>query len=125
MSQSKILIVDDEMEFATTLAERLQLRDFETVAVSGGEEAMALLHTGWLADVVLLDLKMPGLDGLAILDLIKQHDQTIEVIMITGHGATASAIAGMHRGLFDYLMKPVDIGKLLDTIGLAVQKKRG
>jgi DNA-binding NtrC family response regulator len=86
---------------------------------------MAQLQSGWLPDVVLLGLKMPGLDGLASLDLIKQHDPAIEVIMVTGHGATASAIAGMQRGLFDYLMKPVDIGKLMDTIVLAVRKKRG
>ncbi len=125
MSRNRILIVDDEMEFANTLAERLQLRDFETIAISGGEEVIPLLQGGWLPDVVLLDLKMPGQDGLAILDLIKQHDQSIEVVMITGHGATASAIAGMQRGLFDYLMKPVDIGKLVDTISLALRKKRG
>lgn len=123
MDKLKILIVDDEMEFASTLAERLILRDFEAVAVSGAEEMMPLLHKGWTPDVALVDLKMPGLDGLAVLEMIKRHDPSIEVIIITGHGSTASAIAGMQRGLFDYLMKPVDIEELTARIRDAVQEK--
>ncbi|MDF1592635.1 MAG: response regulator [Desulfobacterales bacterium] len=69
-----------------------------------------LFQTGWTPEVIILDLKMPGVDGLATLAMIKQHDPAIEVIMLTGHGSTASGIGGMRRGLFDYLMKPVDIG---------------
>lgn len=124
MPQPKILIIDDEMEFASTLAERLTLRDFATKAIGSGEEAMTLLHHGWGPDVVLLDLKMPGLDGLAALDMIKKFDPTIEVIILTGHGSTASGIAGMQRGLFDYLMKPIDIGELVLKIEEAVQKRQ-
>lgn len=123
MDKHKILIVDDEMEFAETLAERLNLRNFEARAVGGAEEAQAMIGADWQPDVVLLDLKMPGIDGLAALDMIKTRDQAIEVIMLTGHGSTASGIIGMQRGLFDYLMKPVDIGDLVEKINQAVQKK--
>jgi len=69
---------------------------------------VAALAAGWRPDVVLLDLMMPGVDGLA-LNLIKQHDPEIQVIILTGHGSTESGIIGMQRGLFDFIMKPVDI----------------
>lgn len=123
MDKRNILIIDDEMEFAETLAERLNLRNFEAKAVGGAEEALEVIRSGWRPAVVLLDLKMPGLDGLETLGLIKAQDQSIEVIMITGHGSTASGIIGMQHGLFDYLMKPVDIGDLVEKINQAAQKE--
>jgi len=116
MAEVKILVVDDESDFATTLSERLELRGFAAKAVSGAEEAMALLASGWRPNVVLLDLMMPGIDGLAALDLFKRHDPKLQVIILTGHGSTESGILGMKRGLFDYLMKPVDIGELVEKI---------
>jgi DNA-binding response OmpR family regulator len=119
MTARRILIVDDELDFGSTLAERLELRGFVAKAVGGAEEAVAALASGWRPDVVLLDLMMPGVDGLATLDLIKQHDPRIEVIILTGHGSTESGIIGMRRGLFDYLMKPVDIGELIARINEA------
>jgi DNA-binding NtrC family response regulator len=119
MDTIKILIVDDEMEFGSTLAERLELRGFAAKAVSCAEEALAVLASDWLPQVVLLDLMMPGIDGLATLDLIKKHDPRIQVIILTGHGSTESGIIGMQRGLFDYLMKPVDIGELVSKINEA------
>ena len=119
MSAHRILIIDDELDFGTTLAERLELRGFAAKAVGGAEEAMAVLTADWRPDVVLLDLMMPGVDGLATLDLIKQHDPKIQVIILTGHGSTESGIIGMQRGLFDYLMKPVDIGELITRINEA------
>lgn len=124
MDNTKVLIIDDEMEFASTLAERLDLRDFDSKAVEGAEEAQALFRTRWIPDVVILDLKMPGMDGLATLGMIKQQDPAIEVIMLTGHGSTASGIEGMRRGLFDYLMKPVDIGDLTARITEAAAKRK-
>jgi DNA-binding NtrC family response regulator len=120
----QVMIIDDEMDFACTLAERLRLRDFDARAVSGAEEAIARIHEGWKPDVVLLDLKMPGIDGLAALALLKQEDAAVEAILLTGHGSTAAAIEGMQRGLFDYLMKPVDIGELVEKIGEAAAKRR-
>jgi DNA-binding NtrC family response regulator len=119
MDTIKILIVDDEMEFGSTLAERLELRGFAAKAVSCAEEAMAVLASDWRPHVVLLDLMMPGIDGLATLNLIKKHDPRIQVIILTGHGSTESGIIGMQRGLFDYLMKPVDIGELVNKINEA------
>lgn len=116
----KILIVDDELEFGTTLAERLELRGFSARAAGGAEEAMEILASGWRPAVILLDLKMPGVDGLSTLELIKNQDPTIQVIMLTGHGSTESGITGMQRGLFDYLMKPVDIGELVGRIKEAI-----
>lgn len=122
MTAHRILIVDDELDFGTTLAERLELRGFVAKAVAGAQEAMAVLAADWRPDVVLLDLMMPGIDGLAALNLIKQHGPKIQVIILTGHGSTESGIIGMQRGLFDYLMKPVDIGELIARINEAGQK---
>jgi DNA-binding NtrC family response regulator len=123
MREVRVLIVDDEVDFAGTLAERLRLRGFDAVAANGVEEAMARIHGGFGADVVLLDLKMPGLDGLAALSLLKQEDATLEAILLTGHGSTTAAIEGMQRGLFDYLVKPVDIGELVEKIREAAAKR--
>lgn len=116
MDTINILIVDDEIEFGATLAERLELRGFTAKSVSCAEEALTVLTSDWLPQVVLLDLMMPGIDGLTTLDLIKKHDPRIQVIILTGHGSTESGIIGMQRGLFDYLMKPVDIGELVSKI---------
>jgi DNA-binding NtrC family response regulator len=120
MRATNILIVDDEIEFGTTLAERLELRGFSAKAVGCAEEALAILSSSdWLPQVVILDLMMPGINGLTTLDLIKKHDPRIQVIILTGHGSTESGIVGMQRGLFDYLMKPVDIGELVAKINEA------
>lgn len=124
MREARVLIVDDEVEFGETLAERLRLRGFDALAVSGADQAMARIHAGFRADVVILDLKMPDVDGLAALSLLKQEDATAEVILLTGHGSTTAAIEGMQRGLFDYLVKPVDIGELVEKIREAVAKRR-
>ncbi len=123
MREVQVLIVDDELDFARTLAERLRLRGIVAQTASGAEEAMARIQGGFRPQVVLLDLKMPGIDGLATLSLIKQADATIEAILLTGHGSTSAAIEGMRRGLFDYLMKPVDIGELARKIRSAAARR--
>jgi len=120
----KVMVVDDEMDFADTLKERLILRGYDCIAACGAERAIAHIEAGWVPDVVLLDLKMPGLDGIETLELIKQHSPSIEVIIVTGHGSTASGIDGMQKGLFDYLMKPVDIDFLVGRINEAVGQQR-
>jgi len=119
MEDNRILIVDDEMEFGATLAERLELRGFAARAVASAQEALAVLATGWRPQVVILDLMMPQVDGLAALELIKAQDPDIQVIILTGHGSTESGIIGMQRGLFDYLMKPVEINELIGRIKAA------
>lgn len=123
MNKTRVLIVDDEEEFANTLAERLVLRGFDAVSVGNADEAISVIKGDWVPDVALLDLKMPGLSGLDVLEMIKKLKPGIEAIMITGHGSTASGIEGMKKGLFDYLMKPVDINDLVTKINEAVQKK--
>lgn len=124
MNKTKVMIVDDELEFAQPLSERLALRNFETQTAGCAEDAMTLLRANWRPDVVVLDLKMPGLDGLDALSLFKQFDPAMEVIIVSGHGSTSVGIEGMRRGLFDYLMKPVEIDDLVQRINAAAEKRR-
>ncbi|MEW6427752.1 MAG: response regulator [Thermodesulfobacteriota bacterium] len=116
-----VLIVDDEIDFAETLAERLSLRNIEARVATGAEEAMALLQQDYRPDAILLDLKMPGMDGLQTLAAIKKHDPSITVIMVTGHGSTSAGMEGMRLGLAEYLLKPVDIGVIVDRIEQAAK----
>jgi len=118
-----VLIVDDEKEFADSLAERLSLRGFAVRAAYSGEEGLASLGDR-SAEVVLLDLSMPGMGGLETLAQIRSRQgEETEVIVLTGHASVASAIEGMKRGAFDYLEKPVDMGKLVDTIRRAQNRR--
>ena len=126
MSKVKVLIVDDEIEFATTLAERLNIRGFETTACFCTEDAMALIHAKDIPDVVLLDLKMPRMDGMETLMEIKKYDPTIQVILVTGHGAGVP-LTGIDRGkhgAFDCMMKPADINELTMKIKQAMAKRQ-
>lgn len=122
MSHTKVLLVDDEVEFASALAERLQLRNYDVKAASNAFEALGIIHS-FLPDVVILDLKIPGMDGIETLKTIKKFDPTIEVIMLTGHGDSQSVEEGMKSGAFEYIMKPVEIAELTSKIDKA-QKKR-
>ncbi|MCK9296706.1 MAG: response regulator [Desulfobulbaceae bacterium] len=122
MSEIKVLIVDDEVEFASTLAERLELRDITAETVNNGKDALSTILVR-PPDVVILDLKMPDLSGLEVLHGIKAHDPSIEVIMLTGHGSTSSGIEGMERGAFDYIMKPIDLDLLLEKINQAYEQR--
>ncbi len=123
MNKTRVMIVDDEIEFAQPLSERLTLRNFETQTAVCAEDAMTLLRANWQPDVVVLDLRMPGLDGLDALSLFKKFDPAMEVIIVSGHGSTAVGIEGMRRGLFDYLMKPVEIDELVERIKAAAEKR--
>jgi two-component system, NtrC family, sensor kinase len=122
MTQTKILLVDDEVEFASALAERLQMRNYEVRTASNGLEAMALFHES-PPDVVLLDLRIPGMDGLEILSNIKKFDPSIEVLMLTGHGDRESVQKGMQTGALEYIMKPIDIDELTSKINKAMKKR--
>jgi len=125
MSKVKVLVVDDEIEFATTLAERLNIRGFETTACFCTEDALALIHAKDFPDVVLLDFKMPRMDGMEALKEIKGYNPAIEVIMLTGHGAgiPLTGIDGNKHGAFDCVMKPADINELTSKINKAMEKK--
>jgi DNA-binding NtrC family response regulator len=116
MGTIKILIVDDEIEFAEPLSQRITKRNFDCKTASGVEEALVLLAHGWLPEVVILDLHMPGHDGLAALDIIKSKSPNSRFIMLTGHPSVDSGQEGMKKGLFDYLMKPVSIDVLVEKI---------
>ena len=123
MKEMKLLIVDDEHEFASTLAERLRMRDFDTTVANSGMDALALTGSTTF-DVVLLDLKMPDMSGFEVLEKIKAHDPTVEVIMLTGHGSAARGLDGMVRGAFDYIMKPVELTELIVKIKQAYEKRK-
>jgi len=122
MSHTKILLVDDEVEFVSALAERLELRNYEVKTASNALEALGLIH-GYLPDVIVLDLRIPGMDGIETLKTIKKYDPAIEVIMLTGHGDSQSVEEGMKSGAFEYIMKPVDIGELTSKIDKAKRKR--
>jgi DNA-binding NtrC family response regulator len=126
MSKVKVLIVDDEKEFATTLAERLSIRGFETTACFCTEDALALIHAEIIPDVILLDLKMPHMDGMETLQEIKKYNPAIEVIMLTGHGAGVPlvGIGSEKYGAFDCVMKPADINELTAKINQAMVKSQ-
>ncbi len=124
MPQIKVLLVDDEVEFASALAERLRLRDFDTQAVSNAEDALTVIQNN-PPDIVLLDYRMPGTDGIGVLKIIKEINPAIEVIMLTGLQDTLSMEEGMKSGIFEYMIKPVDIGELMIKINLAQKKRQG
>jgi len=117
-----VLLVDDEEEFLETLVKRLRKRKLTVSGVGSGGEAIELLKNQ-LVDVVVLDVKMPGMGGLETLNDIKKNWPLVEVIMLTGHANMEAAIQGMELGAFDYLMKPMDIDELLYKLQDAYKKK--
>ncbi len=122
MDSLRVLIVDDEVEFMETLVKRLRKRKIEVDGVTGGEQAIEKLKET-PADIVVLDVKMPGMSGLDTLREIKRSYPLLEVIMLTGHASVEVAIAGIDLGAFDYLMKPIDIDELLYKIQDAFKRK--
>lgn len=122
MESFKVLFVDDEVEFLDTLVKRMKRRSVEASGVGSGQEALDFLDTNSV-DVVVLDVKMPGMDGLEALREIKRRHPLIEVIMLTGHANVEVAIQGMEMGAFDYLMKPMEIDELLYKVQDAFKKK--
>lgn len=120
----KVLVVDNETEFASTLAERLRLRKIAAESVYSGAEALAMVPL-LRPDVLILDLQMPEMSGLDVLHKVKAIDPTIEVILLTGHGSFDTGISSMELGAFDYIVKPVDLTLILDKINEAFAKKSG
>lgn len=112
MDVKSVLLVDDEQEFVEAVAKRLRKRNLEVTAVTNGTAAVEYVKTNDV-DVVVLDVKMPGMDGIATLKEIKKIRPTLEVIMLTGHANVEVALEGMELGAFDYLMKPMDIDELV------------
>ena len=118
MDALRVLIVDDEDELVSALEERLTLRGFDAKGVSTGAEALAYLVDG-PCDVVLLDVKMPGLGGLEVMKRIKEKRPSPQVILLTGHSSAQDAEKGITLGAFDYLMKPIKIEELVRVLRAA------
>jgi signal transduction histidine kinase len=111
----RLLLVDDEAGFRSTLAKRMQKRDLEVLQAGGGEECLALL-ADYPVDVVVMDVKMPGMSGIEALQRIRAMSIETEVILLTGHAATQDGVEGIKSGAFDYLTKPVAFEHLLKKI---------
>lgn len=122
MNQIKILLVDDEEELVKTLSERMNMRNFGTDVAFNGEEALKLVDNE-IPDVMVLDLKMPGIDGMEVLRRIKNHYPEIEVIILTGHGTEEDEREALDLGAYCYLTKPVDIENLVAHIKSAYALK--
>lgn len=122
MSQIKVLLVDDEPDFMEPLTNRLTLRKLEVYNAGSGREALTLLESQ-AVDVVVMDVKMPGMSGLEVIRELKQRHPLVEVIMLTGHANLEASIQGMEAGAFDYLLKPAQIDELVYKIQDAYQKK--
>jgi DNA-binding NtrC family response regulator len=117
-----VLFVDDEPDFLQTLLKRMRKRSVNASGVGSGEEALVHLAQSPV-DVVVLDVRMPGMGGIETLRAIKKKTPLTEVVMLTGHASLEVAREGMENGAFDYLMKPVDIDDLLYKIQDAFHKK--
>lgn len=124
MTAPFIMIVDDEIPFVETVVKRLGKRNIETLAAFSAEEGLEKLKTHQNLEAIVLDIKMPGMDGIAALKEIKRLVPLVEVIMLTGHATIESAIEAMKLGASDFLMKPCDIEELILKVEEAIKKKR-
>ena len=114
----KVLLVDDEEDYVRTMAERMEMREVGSDVALNGEQALAMLE-GEVPDVMVLDLKMPGMGGLEVLERVKKHYPRVQVIILTGHGSDAEEVEARRLGAFDYLNKPVDINDLMESVRAA------
>jgi DNA-binding response OmpR family regulator len=124
MTAPFIMLVDDEVSFVETMAKRLNKRNFKTILAFSGEECLETLKANQSLDVIVLDVKMPGMDGIETLKIIKKEFPLTEVIMLTGHATAKTGIDGMKLGAYDYLMKPCDIEELVGKVEGAARRKQ-
>jgi DNA-binding NtrC family response regulator len=122
MRRAKILLVDDEATFTKYLSIFLSNRGYEVAAADNGTRALEMID-GADFDLVVLDLKMPGISGMETLKVLKKREPCMEVIILTGHATVDSAIEGIGLGAFDYATKPVTLNDLHERITQAVQRK--
>jgi DNA-binding NtrC family response regulator len=122
VAKPKVLIVDDEQDFLETIVKRLLKRRVDVTGVDSGREAVRILQEQSF-DVVILDVRMPGMDGIETLKEIKKRSPLTEVIMLTGHGSIKSGIKGMELGAFDYVIKPADFEELFEKVNQAAERK--
>ncbi len=120
---SKILVVDDERSIRNTLKDILENEKFEVILAEDGLEALDKMELGPF-DVILCDIKMPQMDGIELLDKIKEREPDAVVVMISGHGTIDTAVEAIKKGAFDFISKPLDLNRLLITIRNATEKKQ-
>jgi len=123
MQPVRVLVVDDEEDFASAIVSRLNKRGFEALAAFSGQQAIEHVKSAEY-DAILLDLRMPEMDGLQILGRIRQIDPDVRVLVLTGHGTVANGIGGMQLGAADFLQKPVEINILCASIEAAAGQTR-
>lgn len=123
MTTPFVMLVDDEAPFLETMTKRLEKRNLSVTTAISGQAALDTLNKNRNIDVVILDVKMPGMDGIETLKKIKSGYPLTEVIMLTAHATVESAIEGMKFGAFDYLMKPCDMEQLMSKVHEATKKK--
>ena len=119
MAELKMLLVDDEIDFLEPMAARLAKRNVLCRTARSGEEALEVLGKERL-NCAVIDVKMPGMGGLELLRRMRREFPDLAVILLTGHASVESGVQGMELGAFDYLMKPVDLDELLDTVRRAI-----
>jgi len=124
MEKNKInlLLVDDEEEFLKSMSTRLEVRDFNVIAVNRGEKAIEAARNSPV-DIALVDLKMPGIDGEKTLKALKKEHKWMEVVILTGHGSVDSAVECTKSGAYLYLQKPCELNELLDVLKDAYKKR--
>ena len=122
MKNARILLVDDETVFANNMSKLLNRRGYQVTAANSGDAALqALMNNSF--DVMVLDLKMPGMDGVAVLHEMKKLGLFTEVLVLTGHGSIDTALEAIQLGAYDYLTKPCEIAELVSKIEAALERK--
>lgn len=122
MQKIRVLIIDDEPDFLETIVKRLMKRNMDATGVGSGEDALGVIEMRAF-DVAILDMRMPGMDGIETLKEIKRKSPLTEVIMLTGHASVESGIQGMHFGAFDYMIKPADFEELVEKVNQAGERR--
>ncbi len=120
--KAKVLLVDDETDFINSLSKRLEVRGLQVSIATRGQDALDLLDKEKF-DIIVLDLSMPGMDGLKTLEYIKEIDKDAEIVMLSGHGSIKTTTEAMKLGATDFLEKPVDLPELLQKIAEAREKR--
>ena len=121
MNRARVLLVDDEVDFTENTKTLLEHRGYEVTAVNSGDSAIKALGQGGY-DVMVLDLKMPGMDGISTLKEIKKLQLDTQILVLTGHGAIDTALEAIKLGSYDYLTKPCDIDELTEKLEDAMKK---
>ena len=122
-TSAQVLVVDDEAPIRITMSDMLRRRGYEVVAAASGEEALALLHQRPF-DLLLLDLRMPGLSGLDVAQRARELHPDAAIIILTGHGSLDSAVEGIHLGVFDYMLKTASPRDVLARVAAAIEKQK-